>query len=337
MNKLSILLSFLILCGTAEAAWYWPFGGNKEQPKLRVSELMEPVSELIDEASDLASEGKLEESVDKYREALFTIDRIELENADRAQSAAFATIRNKRAYVNAAIDSLLLRQAQQSARAVAVTDTTELEKRFEAMKRAEKERAAKAKEQEQPKAPETPEAPDMEPEKPEPAVAEPENPEPTAAEPENPGKPENPEPVVEPAEPQKPAVSAVRPGQPQPDTALAQSDRRARLLLVAADIKCGKYDAALSSIQRLLAERPNDPAALNLRAAVETEKGEYDKAEQTLDQSIRNNPKNHFAYYNMARLILKTRGERGKEAARGYYEAGRVRGGPEDKGLEAAL
>ena len=298
---------------------------------------MEPVSELIDEASDLASEGKLEESVDKYREALFTIDRIELENADRAQSAAFATIRNKRAYVNAAIDSLLLRQAQQSARAVAVTDTTELEKRFEAMKRAEKERAAKAKEQEQPKAPETPEAPAMEPEKPEPAAAEPENPEPTAAEPENPGKPENPEPVVEPAEPQKPAVSAVRPGQPQPDTALAQSDRRARLLLVAADIKCGKYDAALSSIQRLLAERPNDPAALNLRAAVETEKGEYDKAEQTLDQSIRNNPKNHFAYYNMARLILKTRGERGKEAARGYYEAGRVRGGPEDKGLEAAL
>lgn len=330
-------MSFLILCGTAEAAWYWPFGGNKEQPKLRVSELMEPVSELIDEASDLASEGKLEESVDKYREALFTIDRIELENADRAQSAAFATIRNKRAYVNAAIDSLLLRQAQQSARAVAVTDTTELEKRFEAMKRAEKERAAKAKEQEQPKVSEKPEVPAMEPEKPEPAAAEPENPEPTAAEPENPGKPENPEPVVEPAEPQKPAVSAVRPGQPQPDTALAQSDRRARLLLVAADIKCGKYDAALSSIQRLLAERPNDPAALNLRAAVETEKGEYDKAEQTLDQSIRNNPKNHFAYYNMARLILKTRGERGREAARGYYEAGRVRGGPEDKGLEAAL
>lgn len=354
MNKLSILLSIFILCGTAEASWYWPFGGKSEAPKLRVSELMEPVSETIDEASDLASEGKLAEAVEKYREALFKIDRIEVENADRAKSAAFATIRNKRAYVNAAIDSLLLRQAQQSARAVAVTDTTELEKKYEAMKRAAKERAALAKEQEakarkeqeerakkelEEKAKEAERARAAEKAKEQEKAKEAEKP----AEPEKVAEPEPAEKPEAPAKPEPPPATAVQPPalaapaeQPE-DAALAQSSRRARLLLVSADIKCGNYNAALASIERLLAERPNDPAALNLRAAVETEKGEYEKAEQTLDLSIRNHPKSHFAYYNMARLILKTRGERGKEAARGYYEAGRVRGGPVDKSLEAAL
>ena len=88
---------------------------------------MEPASELIDEASDLAADGKIDESVEKYRKALAELDRIELENPERAKSTEFATLRNKRAYVNAAIDSMLLSQVKQNAKAVAVSDTTELE------------------------------------------------------------------------------------------------------------------------------------------------------------------------------------------------------------------
>lgn len=60
-----------------------------------------------------------------------------MENPERAKGAEFATLRNKRAYVNAAIDSMLLSQVKQNAKVVAVSDTTELEKRL-AEERGEK-------------------------------------------------------------------------------------------------------------------------------------------------------------------------------------------------------
>ena len=128
----------LVLAYEAQASWYWPFGSDdmsEEAP--RISELMEPATELIDEASDLAAYGKIDESVEKYRKALDELDRIERENPERSKGAEFATLRNKRAYVNAAIDSMLLSQVKQNARVVAVSDTTELEKRL-AEERGEK-------------------------------------------------------------------------------------------------------------------------------------------------------------------------------------------------------
>ena len=303
MNKIGILLSVCALTFSVQAGW-WPFGskdGSKDQP--RISELMEPASVLIDSAADLAEEGKISESVDAYKRALLELDRIELENADRAQSAAFATLRNKRAYVNAAIDSLLLKQAQQNARAVAVTDTTELEKRYAQLKKGETLSDEKKQEIAEKK------------------VTEIEEHQAAAVEPEK-----------------KPAAAdRPRPAKLQELLAKDPSSRRARLLLAADDMKRGDYAAALLSIEGLLAERPNDAASLNLRAAVETEQGEYKKAERTLDQSIRSNPRSHYAYYNMARLLLQTRGVDGKEAAQRYYQTGRTYGGPVDARLEERL
>ena len=119
-----------LACGV-QASWYWPFGSDEESAdEPRISELMEPATELIDEASDLAADGKIDESVEKYRKALNELDRIEMENPERSKGSEFATLRNKRAYVNAAIDSMLLSQVQQNAKVVAVSDTTELEKRL---------------------------------------------------------------------------------------------------------------------------------------------------------------------------------------------------------------
>lgn len=134
MKKFVVFASVIALAGGLQASWYWPFGseGGERQVALRISELMEPASTLIDEAADLASEDKVGEAVEKYRAALTELDRIERENPDRAQSAEFATLRNKRAYVNAAIDSLLLEQVRSNAKAVATTDTSELEKRLAA-------------------------------------------------------------------------------------------------------------------------------------------------------------------------------------------------------------
>ena len=133
------LFSFVLaLAYGVQASWYWPFGSDDVSDEApRISELMEPATELIDEASDLAADGKADESVAKYRKALDELDRIERENPERSKSAEFATLRNKRAYVNAAIDSMLLSQVKRNARVVAVSDTTELEKRL-AEERGEK-------------------------------------------------------------------------------------------------------------------------------------------------------------------------------------------------------
>ena len=121
----------LVLACGVQASWYWPFGSDDvSEDAPRISELMEPATELIDEASDLAADGKVDESVEKYRKALDELDRIERENPERSKSAEFATLRNKRAYVNAAIDSMLLSQVKQNAKVVAVSDTTELEKKL---------------------------------------------------------------------------------------------------------------------------------------------------------------------------------------------------------------
>ena len=131
MRKFALFtVAVTFACGV-QASWYWPFesdGVDTSAP--RISELMEPATVLIDEASDLAADGKVDESVEKYRKALEELDRIERENPERAKSTEFATLRNKRAYVNAAIDSMLLAQVKRNAKVVAVSDTTELEKKL---------------------------------------------------------------------------------------------------------------------------------------------------------------------------------------------------------------
>ena len=138
MRKIALFAVTVIFACGVRASWYWPFGSDDvDTGAPRISELMEPATELIDEASDLASGGKVDESVEKYRKALEELDRIERENPERAKSAEFATLRNKRAYVNAAIDSMLLGQIKQNAKVVAVSDTTELEKKL-AEERGEK-------------------------------------------------------------------------------------------------------------------------------------------------------------------------------------------------------
>ena len=114
---LSFVLVFALSAG-AEASWYWPFSSDDEPKPPRVSELMEPASVMIDEAYDLADEGKISEAVEKYRAALAELDRVEAENPDRVKEPEFNTLKNKRATVRAAIDSLLLSEAQDNAKAI---------------------------------------------------------------------------------------------------------------------------------------------------------------------------------------------------------------------------
>ena len=285
MNRLVAFISVFAAVFQAAAAWYWPFGSEEDAQKPpRMSELMEPASVLIDEASDLAADGKAQDAVAKYREALSALDKIELENPDRVGKPEFATVRNKRAYVNAAIDSLLMSQVRENAKAVAVSDTTELEKKLAAERAGKKGAAGKAEKKEKRA---------------------------TAG-----GEVED--------EVEKPAAKKER------KIAKPRCDR------IIADIAAGEFEAAAIQIGEMLEEKPNGAAALNLRAALETARGDYKAAEKTLDSAIMSNPRSHYAYYNMARLIIQIRPE-AKTTARRYYETGRAIGGPADAQLEGAV
>ena len=141
MNRLTLLAFALTLAGAAHASWYWPFGSDDdgEERKIpRLSELMEGASTNIDAAVDFAEDGKTAEAIESYRRALAELDGVERDYPELSDKPEFATLRNKRAYVNAAIDSLLLGQVMANAKAVAVSDTTELERKLAAERAAKK-------------------------------------------------------------------------------------------------------------------------------------------------------------------------------------------------------
>ena len=293
MRKIVVIFCVLAFAGGVRASWYWPFGsdeGPNESPR-RISELMEPATKLIDEASDLASDGKVDASVEKYREALMELDRIESENPERAKGSEFATLRNKRAYVNAAIDSMLLGQVKQNARAVAVSDTTELERKL-AEERGEVKVRGKGE-----------------------------------------GEGEESKSEVE-VEQRKAKKSTVR-LEPSTSTLPAPKPATKRERAMEA-IASGNYAVAEGLINEMLAAKPNGAMALNLRAAMEMKQGRFDVAEATLDQAIMSNPRSHFAYYNLAILLLQ-KDAGNKAVAKRYYETGRAMGGPEDAVLEALV
>lgn len=290
MRKFALVFCLLVFACRVQASWYWPFGSDDgEEPPQRISELMEPATKLIDEASDFAADGKVTESVETYRKALAELDRIERENPERAKSSEFATLRNKRAYVNAAIDSMLLSQVKQNAKAVAVSDTTELEEKL-AAERGE----AKVKEKGE-------------------------------------GEEKRAKSKVEVEQRKRTSAVHLEPS-PSPQSAKPATKRDRAIDAVAN----GDYAAAESLIGEMLAEKPNSAMALNLRAAMEMRRGKLDVAEETLDQAIMSNPRNHSAYYNMAMLLLQ-KGSGNKASARRYYETGRAMGGPENANLEALV
>ena len=302
MKKTAILVTAACLAVGVRASWYWPFGsddpeGDAKRPRL--SELMEPASSLIDEASDLAEDGKSVEAVEKYRAALAALDAIEAENRAWADKPEFATLRNKRAYVNATIDSLLLMQVKSNARAVAVSDTTELERKLAAEK-AKKAGAAGA----------------AQPTKAEAAQAE----------------------KAETAKKASPTEASAdkTPKAAEPPKAKPSAPPKTRRAQAMADLASGDFAAASLVIDEMLAEKPDDAAALNLKAALETSRGDFKAAEQALDRAISVHPRSHYAYYNMANLILKA-SPANKAGARRYYETGRSVGGPRDEALEGRL
>lgn len=316
MKRILAFLLLSVVATRAFAAWYWPFGSDDEKKPPRMSELMEESSILIDEAFDLAAQGKISEAVEKYKKAYEELEKLEFQYPDRAATSEFSTVRNKKAYVSTSIDSLLLKQASENARAVAVTDTTELEKRYEAEMKA---KAAGLPVEDE----------DDEPEESKSATKE-----------NAPSQHKKAEGVNEAAgaPARNAAAASERRGKIAKIAAENPANRKAKIMLAVEDLKNGEFNAAELTIKELLAEKPNDVTALNLKAAVEAARGDYEKAKSTLHQLIQSNPKDPSGYYNLAKLIIKFEGAAGKTAARRYYDTARkYYGGPKDAKLEELL
>ena len=299
-----LLAAGLAVAGAASASWYWPFGDDDEPEPPRLSEMVEKASELIDEATDLAADGKGEEAVAKYRAALAELERLEAEDPERAAKPEFASVRNKRAYVNAAIDSMLIGMARENAKAVAVTDTTDLERRYQEKKNGAVKEAEKS--------PERP-ATEIAPAKPAPKAVRKRSPRSLRKAPAKKSESER-------------LAAALRED---------KQNRELRLAYIGALIGEGKFEAVKEEIDGILRLAPSDVSALNLLAAAQAAQGDFASAKKTLDTVIQSNPRDYHGYYNMAGLRLA---EGAKDAARRYYETGRAyAAGPRDEALEKEL
>ena len=368
------LLLILALCAalSVRGAWYWPFGSDEDDPSkpLRLHRLLEDANNYIEVAEEEAMNGNADKALENYRLALSELDRVERENPDRAETPEFSPLRNKRASCVAAMDAIRFAQVDENERAVSVTDTRELQKKWnrkhgikepeeekaEPVKKPKAEEPAKAVEpaknekQKTEEPPKQAEEPPKQAEEPPKQVEEPakqaEEPPKQVEEPpkqaEEPPKKAAEEPVVEKQTPkaeekpkaQNPSPEAVeKPKAEKP--AVAAPDFKARFKIALAEVRNRDYAAADLMLESLLKERPNDLNTLLLRAAAQAGLESNYAARRTLEKAMRAHPKSYLPYYNLAHLVLKL-GE-GTESARQYYEMGRAVGGPVSSALEAQL
>ena len=318
MKQILCLISAVLLCAaTAHAAWYWPFGSDEDSPDRppRLHRLLENANDLIEQAEDASLDGDAEKALELYNSALTNLVDIANQNPERAEKPEFAPLRNKIAATSAAIDSIRFAQVNQNIRAVAVTDTTELQKKYDAEQAKKKGLDKVLEKKEDPEEKKKDEAPTKDP------VAEPVK-KPTAPPPAAPPKPS----AVPKTAPAPSAKSA--------PASLAGFDEKIQLALK--ELKAKDYAAADLLLEELEKERKGDLNVLILRAAAQNGMRYHLAARRTLEKAMRAHPKSYLPYYNLAYLMFKLEDE-GVESARQYYELGRALGGPKDERIESRL
>lgn len=132
MRVKRIIISCLIVAGalSADAAWYWPFG-DKSSSTPRLSVLMTGVTERIEFAVECLERGDTHGAVTNYMGALDAIADIRESNSNLVVQSEFQSIRNREAYIEAAIESLLLKQVRDTAKTVVISDTDDLVARLD--------------------------------------------------------------------------------------------------------------------------------------------------------------------------------------------------------------
>ena len=317
-------LLILAVCATllAQGAWYWPFGSDEDDPSkpMRLHRLLEEANNYIEIAEDEALKGNGDGALENYRLALSELDRVERENPDRAETAEFSPLRNKRAACVAAMDAIRFAQVNDNERAVSVTDTRELQKKWNkkhGIKDEVKDEWGKVKDAV--------------------VLVEPSAEKPVAKVEEKPVEVPVEKQVakVEVMPPEKPVAKVVAKSEKKPEVKEDPSDFKYRLKSALAEVRNRDYVAADLLLEELAQERPNDLNVLLLRAAAQAGMGSNHAARRTLEKAMRAHPKSHLPYYNLANLLLDM--DESVETARQYYEMGRSCGGPQWAPLERRL
>lgn len=333
--KHTVLLAaalFALASVPVRAAWYWPFGNDEDSPDSppRLHRLLENANDLIEQAEDASLDGDAEKALELYNAALTNLVDVAAKNPDRAEKPEFAPLRNKIAATSAAIDSIRFAQVNQNIRAVAVTDTTELQRKYDE-EQAKKKGGGKTDAAKK------------------------------DAEKANAGKngadasKKSSSKVSSEASSAKAADdSAVKANSKSGDKGVvkappkdggkmkaADADRAAMnfdesIQTAIRELKAKDYAAADLLLEDLEKERKDDLNVLILRSAAQSGLKYYLAARRTLEKAMRAHPKNYIPYYNLAHLMFKIEGE-GVDSARQYYELGRALGGPRDSRLEAKL
>lgn len=328
MKHIFCLISAVLLCGaTAHAAWYWPFGNDEDSPDSppRLHRLLENANDLIEQAEDASLDGDAEKALELYNAALTNLVDIANKNPDRAEKPEFAPLRNKIAATSAAIDSVRFAQVNENIRAVAVTDTTELQKKYDA-EQAKKKGLDKVLEKKEES--ETAKKDDDKATKKDDAKTKAETSTKEFA-----AKPLA-TPLTVPSTSSAAPKASSAPAAVPPTSALSGFDEKIQLALK--ELQAKDYAAADLLLEELEKERKGDLNVLILRAAAQNGMKYHLAARRTLEKAMRAHPKNYLPYYNLAYLMLKLDDE-GPESARQYYELGRALGGPKDERIESRL
>ncbi|MGN0846534.1 MAG: tetratricopeptide repeat protein [Kiritimatiellia bacterium] len=334
---------------SARAAWYWPFDLDPDSTNKppRLHRLLEKANEYIELAEDEALDGNAEKAISNYREALKELDRVEEENPERADSPEFAPLRTKRATCSAAIDSIRFAQVNENERAVSVSNTTDLERKWRrkhglqtpADEEFERQEAARTNQVETAEQPATNKVEAVE----------------TAPQTNAVAKVEEPVNEAKAAEADAAEFAREHPAPPSSTnnaTGLIRLERDQRMRnklpipesdgSVDGQIKVAlthihneDYAAADQLMEALLKDHPKNLNVLLIRAASQTGAGNKFAARRTLERAMRAHPKSYLPYYNLANLALQL----GEDAsvAREYYELGRSVGGPRNEALERKL
>ena len=325
MRKTVVMLAgAFALC--AQGAWYWPFGTDEDSTNAppRLHRLLEPANDYIELAQDASLNGDAEKAIENYRLALGELDRVEAEHPDRAESSEFAPLRLRRAACTAAIDAIRFAKVNENVRPVSVTDTTELQKRWN------KENGLEDEEEEKPAVLPKEEAKPKDEAQPTPAPKKDVEEKPVAPPP-PPQLKEEKKPVEQPAPTPPPPPKKEEKKKP----AVLPADWDGRIAKAMEYLRAQDYAAADVLLESMLKERPKDMNALLLRAAAQVGTKHYYAAQRTLERAMRAHQKSYLPYYNLANLTLLQGDD--LETAKEYYELGRDHGGPVNKALEARL
>ena len=343
MRRVLFLVVPLCAAMFAHGSWYWPFGSKEDDPSepLRLHRLLEEANNYIEIAEDEAMKGDGEKALENYRLALGELDRVERENPERAETAEFSPLRNKRAACVAAMDAIRFAQVNDNERAVSVTDTRALQKKWNKKHGIKDDKDDKdlkdVKDLKDDK--DLKEVKDLKDLKDDKDVKDDKDLKDV--------KDDKDLKDVKDTKDLKDVkdtkdlkdikdLKDLKPSKTPEPPKEEVVDFKYRLKMAIAEVRNKDYVSADILIEELLKEKPNDLNLLLLRAGAQAGMGSRYAARRTLETAMRIYPKSYLPYYNLANLCLQM-GEN-IEIARQYYELGRTVGnGPVMPELEARL